>query len=126
MTEDRFRILITGSRNWLDPTKIQAELEAVMVKYGPLPYTVVHGGAVGADLMAAHAAEVLGEKYDIEIEEHPADWSLGRAAGPIRNQYMVDLGAHVCLAFIRNNSAGASHCRDACYEAGIPVRQFTY
>jgi len=125
MTEDRFRILITGSRNWNSVTKIHDEILAVIMEYGPIPYTVVHGGAVGADLMAAHAAWVLSHEHDVQVEEHPADWSLGRAAGLIRNQYMVDLGAQVCLAFIRNNSAGASHCRDACYEAGIPVRQFT-
>jgi hypothetical protein len=34
----------------------------------------------------------------------------GRGAGHKRNRRMVDSGAHLCLAFIRQNSAGATGC----------------
>lgn len=42
----------------------------------------------------------------------------GRRAGIIRNLYMVNLGADLCLAFIQNGSRGAS-CADAAEHASI-------
>jgi hypothetical protein len=38
---------------------------------------------------------------------------------------MVDLGADICLAFIKDQSAGASHCAARAIAAGIPTLKFT-
>lgn len=78
-------------------------------------------------MMADYAAEVLrGAGWDILIEEHLADWDEhGLAAGIVRNQLMVDLGADIMLAFIRNNSPGATHCLKAAQTAGLDTRVFT-
>ena len=49
--------------------------------------TLIHGGAKGADYLAARWAENNG----IPCKAYPADWDRhGRAAGPIRNQMMLD------------------------------------
>lgn len=127
MTDERIRILITGSRNWSNPDTVLVAIHEFISTHGAVPYTVVHGGATGVDSFADHAATVLSaEGHDIIIEEHPAHWkTLGRAAGVLRNQHMVNLGADVCLSFNRNNSNGTRHCTDAAQRAGIPVRQFT-
>ena len=116
-----YRILITGSRDWGDwRTITKALIDAADGK--PRPVTVVHGCARGADFLAAHAARKLGW----EVEDHPARWDRdGKAAGPIRNQAMVDLGADVCLAFIKDGSRGATHCADLAEKAGIPVLRLT-
>ncbi len=111
------RILVTGSRDWDDWTTLSNALSA---EYEHRNTIVVHGDCpTGADRMANGWCFLL----DIEPERHPAQWKvLGRSAGPIRNTEMVALGADVCLAFIKNNSRGASGCAEMARQAGIPVK----
>jgi hypothetical protein len=113
------RILITGSRTWTDKVTIaQAIREAWLVAGRPYGVVVVHGGARGADYIAGVYAKRLG--FDVEV--HEADWvTFGKRAGYLRNADMVDAGADVCLAFIRNESAGATMCADLAQKAGIPT-----
>lgn len=124
--QKRHRILITGSRAWPDPVEVESQIALYLLETGDIPYTLVHGGAHGADMFSAYAALVLSNAgWDIEIEEHEADWSQGKAAGVLRNQAMVDMGADVVLAFNHNNSRGTAHCMSAAIKAGIPVREYT-
>jgi hypothetical protein len=59
------------------------------------------------------------------LKEFEADWKThGRAAGPIRNQAMVDAGADYFLAFNYNVSRGTADCVDRCRKAGIPGRVY--
>ena len=115
------RILITGSRTWPDPTMLrEAILEALRGAPGSV-HTIVHGNAVGADSMADAVARSLG----LVVEAYPADWTqYGKKAGFIRNSEMVNLGADICLAFIHNNSRGATMCADLAEKAGIEVRRY--
>lgn len=85
--------------------------------------TVLVSGACprGAD----HMAEIVWYRQGMHVERHPALWKVhGRKAGMLRNQFMVDKGADICVAFMRDNSAGTSHCIKAAVEAGIPVRLY--
>jgi hypothetical protein len=113
------RILVTGSRNWTDLHTIAEALQRVA---GPGPgTTLVHGGAPGADTVAAHIAHSAGWT----IEAFPADWDrFGQGAGPIRNAAMVKAGADHCLAFIRDESRGATGCARLAERAGIPVTYY--
>lgn len=119
-----YRILVTGSRDWCDQ---QAVWDALAPIARALPadqdLVLVHGGCpTGADAMCDEWARGFGAV----IEVHPANWVRhGRAAGPRRNAEMVNLGADVCLAFIRNGSRGASHTAALAEQAGIPVRRWT-
>ena len=110
------RVLVTGSRNWTDATVISRALSSIPTDE---QITVVHGGAKGADSLAGQFAQHLG--YSVEV--HEADWdTYGKRAGYIRNKKMVDLGADLCLAFIKNNSKGATICLDLADKAGIPTK----
>ena len=115
MTTPR-RILVTGSRDWTDTETIYRALRDAKVE--SRSHVLVHGGARGADSIAAWLARSL----DYEVEPHPADWRThGKAAGPIRNKEMVDLGADLCLAFPIGESNGTRGCMRLCEVAGIPV-----
>ncbi len=114
------RILITGSRDWEDWEAVDTAIQNVIGnQWGP--HTVVHGTARGADSIADYWARYRG----LTPEPHPADWNrYGKRAGFVRNAEMVNLGADVCLAFIRNGSRGASMTAELAEKAGIPVRRF--
>jgi hypothetical protein len=52
------------------------------------------------------------------------NWTVCPMAGFYRNEYMVSLGADVCLAFIHNGSRGATQCSLAAKDAGVEVVAF--
>jgi len=116
------RILITGSRDWTDKDAILAALREHDTRVASNSI-VVHGACpTGADQLA----EELAQEYRVRTERHPADWKgLGRGAGFIRNAQMVNLGADICLAFIRNGSRGATHAAALAEGAGIPTYRYT-
>lgn len=118
------RILITGSRYWPDNRWLIDAIMADTILTGslnPEDYIIIHGGAFGADSMADRLAKEIG----FQIEEYPADWDLyGKRAGYVRNALMVSKGADVCLAFIHDQSRGATMCADLAEKAGIPVKRF--
>jgi hypothetical protein len=109
------RLLVTGSRDWTDLATIRA---ALTERFHPRTI-LVHGACPrGADAMANHVWRQLGGL----VEPHPAMWQKhGKAAGPIRNEHMVKLGADVCLAFIMDGSPGATGCMSMAKKAEIPV-----
>ena len=114
----KLRILITGHRDWSDDATVYEALRYYTDFLSPAEITVVHGGATGADSLAARAARRLG----MTVEEYPADWgAYGTRAGPKRNKEMVALGADVCLAFPLVGSRGTLGCMREAAAAGIPV-----
>lgn len=114
------RVLITGSRDWTDVDTMVDAMRKWWNRMGkPKDVTVVHGACpTGADQLCIVIANAAG----FEVESHPADWkTFGKSAGFVRNQHMVDLGADVCLAFIKDESKGATGCSNAAIAAGIPT-----
>lgn len=130
------RILITGSRDWDDRDFIYRTLnelcEEFDLNHDPDEYgntmpdaskvTIVHGACPkGADLWAD---EWCLDSF-FTAERYPADWNThGKRAGFVRNAEMVALGADLCLAFIVNNSKGATMTANLAEKAGILVRLY--
>jgi hypothetical protein len=95
------RVLITGSRTWTDLPTIRGALREV---WGDGTAVLVSGACPhGADCLA----EQVWRQWGGHVQRHLADWArYGRSAGFRRNTEMVTTAAEVCLAFIRDNSAG--------------------
>lgn len=111
------RILVTGSRDWDDEVEIGSALLDATYGVRSEDVTVVHGGAVGAD----ESADFWARLYDFNVEVHQAE----AFASPLeRNEYMVDLGADLCLAFALDWASGTGHCARLAREAGIETVDF--
>lgn len=79
-------ILVCGGRTYDDYARVEEVLEEV-AGWATSEVTIIHGGARGADTLAAR----WGREYDAKVVAVPADWKThGRDAGPIRNQQMLD------------------------------------
>jgi hypothetical protein len=124
------RILITGSRDWTDGGTMLAAIRELWQEWAHRTpedstddFVVVHGDCPsGADYMADRICSVR----LVTLERHPADWAThGKRAGFVRNAEMVALGADVCLAFIKNESKGATMTADLAEKAGIRTVRFT-
>lgn len=116
----RMMVLVCGSRDWPSITPIHDRLRDLIAEHGP--FEVIHGGARGADSMAALAAKW----YRLPCAAFPADWERhGRRAGYLRNLAMLDQSPDLVLAFQRNGSRGTQHTIDEARARGIPVEVYT-
>ena len=112
---DPIRVIVCGGRDYANRSAVGGVLG--ILRDGT---TIVHGAAPGADSLAADKAELLG----FDVEAHPADWAAhGKAAGPIRNQRMLDAGAELVIAF--PGRRGTADIVRRSHEAGIVVLTVT-
>lgn len=117
-----FRVLVTGSRTWTHKPTITTTLDRLHTEHDSR-LMVVHGACPGgADAIADRWARDRG----VPVETHPADWTTGRVAGPHRNAAVVATGPALCLAFIRDDSPGATGCARLAEAAGIPTTRHTH
>lgn len=90
MTETVVRLLVTGGRDFSDREAVYAALNAANHKR--TIKVLIHGGATGADSLADDWARGLGIEL-LPFPVLPQDWKLlGKKAGPLRNQRMLDHG----------------------------------
>lgn len=108
-------VLVCGGRGYKDRETVYWHLDAHH-KRRPINL-LVHGGATGADTLAGDWAYERGVPFNC----YPADWKThGRAAGPIRNQQMLDEARpDLVIAFPGTNGTRDMKWRAA--KAGIEV-----
>jgi hypothetical protein len=115
------RVLVTGSRKWTNSQLIYDVMLDLHMNATSQPVLVSGHCPDGADAIAEAIAGYL--KWP--VERHPADWiGLGKRAGFDRNAEMVEAGADVCIAFIKNKSRGATMTADLAHKAGIPLKVY--
>lgn len=85
------RVLVCGGRDFKDWPLLVKTMNAIS-GCGQRPITVIHGGARGADALSGQWASNTRTPYEV-YPITPEEWErLGKGAGPIRNQQMLELG----------------------------------
>ncbi|MGH0831265.1 SLOG family protein [Bacillus pretiosus] len=122
------RIIVAGSRGFNDYRKLATNLVAYFMRKGyyPKDIEIVSGTADGADKMG----EQFAIKGGCKLTRMPADWSIGRQAGYIRNCEMANY-AHeendgVCFCFWDGKSKGTKHMIDIARRKGLEVHIINY
>lgn len=107
------RVLVCGGRDYANARVLNAVLRGL----NPPATCIIHGAYTGADDLAARFAK----KNHLGEAPFPADWGKhGRAAGPIRNQQMLDEGQpHLVIAF--PGGTGTADMVRRAKAAGVPV-----
>ena len=120
------RVLICGSRNWINKRRIGKYLDTLIDDEGYLPenITIIHGACKGADYHAGNEAK----GRSMTVEEYPADWKQGFSSGPKRNQRMLDEGKpNRVVAFHEDiqNSKGTRDMVARAKKANVPIEVIT-
>lgn len=111
------RLLVCGSRVYSD----REFMRQIITEIGP--DLVIHGAYRGADMLADSIAKELG----IGVEPYKAEWTkYGPAAGPIRNQKMLDEGHPdmVVAFFDGERTDGTTDMVRRAARAGVLVREY--
>jgi hypothetical protein len=106
------RVLVSGDREWTD----RAAVERAFDRFKPTH--VIEGECKGLDVMARDVAEARG----IPVTQVPADWNAyGKAAGPMRNRKMLEMGPEMLLAFHNHfkRSVGTKDCVTQALKFGV-------
>ena len=132
------KIVVTGGREWISYKSILDGFERMCKAYdiSPTDIILIHGDCRGLDRMAAELGELLG----MDVRGKPAHWGhdedcpaecrevIGRAAGVIRNQKMLDENPDIELAMSFHHdlekSKGTGDMVRRIEKAGITHRHF--
>ena len=100
----RKRILICGDRDYKDWMKVREYLDTLQKTA-----IIIHGGANGSDSIAGNLATYL----KMKVMKFPAEWEkYGKAAGPIRNQQMLDEGKPCLVVYFHKDLENSKGTKD--------------
>lgn len=113
------RLLVCGGRDFDNYALVCAALLAVHKKH--YITFLIHGGAPGADSLADRWAKENG----LHVDVFRALWNKeGKAAGPLRNQRMIDEGKPTAVVAFPGGRGTADMVARA-KAAGLPVWEIT-
>jgi hypothetical protein len=134
MSDEPFRVIVCGSRDWTDYGLFCSAMEEVGVMAQELrgrhpTIIVVHGACPfgGADSMADQwVADRARLGYRVSVERHPPK-VRGTAGFHARNQDMANAGADICVGFTNGRDPvrgtwGTGDMFSRALAAGIPIR----
>ena len=118
---NEFKVLVCGGRDYDNRERIFGVLDKALraATLAGKSFTLVHGGAKGADSLSHVWASMRKEHVTVRVYE--ADWKThGRAAGPIRNRLMLTSeNPDVIVAF--EGGAGTADMIRQGRKAGVDV-----
>lgn len=113
------KVIIAGGRDFNDYNLLKSKCDLLLKNSTNIE--IVSGNANGADK--------LGERYALEnnykLTKFPADWSLGKKAGYIRNKQMSDY-SDCLIAFWDGCSKGTNHMINLAKQNNLKIRIVKY
>lgn len=109
------RVLVCGGRSFNNAGLLISTLDRLHLdrKFS----LVIHGAAKGADTLAGDWAQHRG----LDVVCYPAKWGLlGKNAGKIRNQQMLDEAAPELVVAFRGGN-GTMHMTSIAHKAGVEI-----
>jgi hypothetical protein len=122
-----YNIIIAGSRDFLDYNIVKKSLKNFLIsKQTSDKPTIISGMARGADMLGYR----LAKEFKLPLKEFPADWSMGKRAGYIRNEqmakYAYENGNGVLLAFWDGKSKGTKWMIELAKKYNLEVHIFNF
>lgn len=113
------RILVAGCRFYENYEQAEAYIDFCLQNIKKEnSFIFVSGGCRGADQLG----ELYAQKHGYEVERYPADWErYGKAAGPIRNQQMINISDYI-ICFWDGKSRGTKSTIEFAYLVKKPIR----
>lgn len=109
------RVLVCGGRDYENWNEVEYQLGLIHAQT-PIKQ-IISGGAKGAD----HLGVVWAKSEHIPVREFHANWKKhGRAAGPIRNKQMLELGHPDLVVAFKGGKGTANMCKQA-QASGVKV-----
>ena len=125
-----YKLAVVGSRDYPRPEIVVGRVRRWVSPSNttfPHPVVIVSGGGGNVDDAAVAAPALEREDFGWTVEQVPdpiifyADWKkYGRAAGPIRNKYIVDY-SEMLVAFWDGKSSGTKNAIELAEKAGKKV-----
>lgn len=117
------KIIVAGTRTFSDYKLMKSTLDFMTSRLVSEGYKIqiVSGGCQGADKFGEIYASDKG--HDIII--FPADWSLGKRAGFVRNQQMAE-HAEYCIVFWDGKSKGSKLMIDIATDHRLKLKVVNY
>lgn len=111
-------VIVAGGRDFNDYALLSTRLDQIFKDTNPV---IVCGEARGADLLGRRYAV----EHNLSILSYPANWSLGKRAGFIRNEAMAKV-ADSLIAFWDGKSHGIKHMIETMQKLNKPVQIIRY
>lgn len=122
LMDNTFYLLVAGSRGFNNYPMLKEKLDYLLQNQSGKEIHIVSGGAKGADTLAEWYAKERG--YQMHV--FPADWSIGKFAGYLRNEtmhkFISQFPKRGCVCFWDGQSKGTQHNFQLCQTYGTALR----
>ncbi len=115
------KVCIFGSREFTDFNILDNKVNECLSEWGLSNVVIVSGMARGVDLLGVQYAK----KYGLKVIPRPANWSLGKRAGYIRNEVMAN-EAEYFIGFSVADSKGTASMIKLVWLRQKPLKIFKF
>lgn len=113
------KVIVAGTRTFNDYDLLKYKLDIYLSNLSDI--CIVSGGSRGAD----HLGEIYSKERGYNLEVYPADWSLGKKAGYIRNEEMAKIAQYL-VVFWDGKSRGTYNMIELAKKYKLKIKMVRY